>query len=450
MTSRLIAAFVGVALAAVAVLATLTLLASRSEVSDLVVKRNTETASSVVAELGSSYTDNGMSWSGADLRTARAVAVASGAIVEIRDQSGRVVSQPAPGQGLGSGPGVGGQLGRRQSGPVGEPHSYPILVDGARVGTAEIRFPIAEPAAERQVEDALRRTVVVGSILAGLVALAVGTLVARRVTRPLKQLTAAAGAMQRGDRAARAGITAEPAELGELGRAFDTMADTVQREDELRRNLTADVAHELRTPVTIVQGELEALLDGIADPTPERLSSLNDEVLRLGRIIDDLGTLSAADAAGLRLERAPVDLAAVAAGAAGALRPMAEAAGVTLTTTLGPARLEGDAARLDQIARNLIANAVKFTPSGGTVTVRVAAENGAVILEVADTGPGIPADELPDVFDRFWRGTAARATSGSGVGLAVVRELVTAHGGTVSGTSPPGGGARFTVELPAC
>ena len=248
----------------------------------------------------------------------------------------------------------------------------------------------------------------------------------------------------------RAGITSEPAEIGELGQAFDTLADTVQREDELRRNLAADVAHELRTPVTIVQGELEALLDGVSEPTPERLSSLNDEVLRLGRIIDDLAMLSAADAASLRLERTDVDLGDVAARAAEALRPTADAAGVSLITIFGPARAEGDAARLDQVARNLVSNAIKFTPAGGTITIRVATENDNAVLEVSDTGHGIPANELPDVFNRFWRGAAAGGTNGSGVGLAVVRELVTAHGGSVTVASPPGEGARFTVALPAC
>jgi two-component system sensor histidine kinase BaeS len=453
MTSRLVAAFVVVALAAVAVLATLTLLASRSEVADLVATRNVETASAVVAELGAAYEDNGASWSGVDLRTARAVAVAAGAVLELQDASGKPVLQVGQGSakgGSGAGTGNAGQFGRRpQTGVVGAARAYPIAVNGAPVGTAEIRFPLAEPAAERQVEDALRRTVAIGSVLAGVVALCVGIVVARRVTRPLRQLTAAARSMATGDRTARAGLVSEPGELGELGRAFDTMAETVQREDELRRNLTADVAHELRTPVTIVQGELEALLDGIVVTTPERLSSLNDEVLRLVRIIDDLGTLSAADAAGLRLEREQVDLAEVVANAAAALRPTAEAAGVTLATTLESIRVEGDAARLDQVARNLIANAVKFTPGGGTITIRVAARDGRAIVEVADTGPGLPDDELPNVFNRFWRGTAARKTSGSGIGLAVVQELVRAHGGTVSAASPPEGGARFTVELPA-
>ena len=446
MASRLVGAFLAVALVAVGVLAGLTLLASRNEVAGLVAKQNAQTAASVVAELGSAYSDNGGSWDGADLRTARTLAVAAGAALEVRDAGNAVV--PGPGAGAGLGPGTMRGL-RPDAGPLGTPRTYPVVVAGRTVGTAELRFPAEQPAPERQVRTALFRTVAWGSLLAGVVAVGVGVLVTLRFRRPVGRLTATARAMAAGDRTARTGLAREPAELGALARAFDAMADTIQREDELRRNLAADVAHELRTPVAIVQGELEALLDGVAEPTPERLSSLHDEALRLARLIDDLGTLSAADAAGLRLERRRIDLAEVAGGAVDALRQLADAAGVALVARLAPAPLDGDPARLEQVARNLIGNAVKFTPAGGTVTVSVAARRDGVELEVADTGPGIPPDELPHVFDRFWRGRSAAEISGSGVGLAVVAELVRAHGGTVSAASPEGGGARFTVLLPA-
>ena len=226
------------------------------------------------------------------------------------------------------------------------------------------------------------------------------------------------------------------------------MAETIEREDTLRRAFASDVAHELRTPVAIAQGELEALVDGIQQPTPERLRSLHEEMLRLARIVEDVETLAAAEAAQFRLERETVDLAEVARDVVTSLHAQADTSGLKLTTQLQPAPVDADRARLEQIARNLLGNALKFTPTGGSVAVSVASANGTARLVVEDTGPGIAQDELPHLFERFWRGQSARGSAGSGVGLAVVAELVRAHGGQVNATARPGGGARFTVTLP--
>ena len=166
-------------------------------------------------------------------------------------------------------------------------------------------------------------------------------------------------------------------------------------------------------------------------------------------MIEDVEALAAAEAAELRLERSPVELAAVVRSAAGLLAPQFEAAGVELKARLDErAVVSGDGARLGQVARNLLANALKFTPPGGSVEVSVGVHDGTASLAVADTGSGISPDELPHVFERFWRGRGARETAGSGVGLAVVDELVRAHGGSVSAESEPGRGSVFTVELP--
>lgn len=429
-----------------AVLGALTFFSSRSEVSGLVAKRNDETAASLQAALADAYTEAG-SWQTADLRPARVLARSAGATLIVRDASGRLV---AAGLGLGLGP----MMERMHpfAGPpgtgLGPPRTLEIRAGGALVGKAALRFPDAPPRPEREVRDALARTVLWGSALAALVAAAAGILVARRLSRPLRTLTHTAHAMAAGDRDARARLEREPGEIGELARSFDAMADAVAREDTLRRALVADVAHELRTPVAVLQGELEALLDGVSATDSERLRSLHDEVLRLGRLVEDLGTLSAAEAAGLRLERRPADLAEIAAAAVEPFRSQLEAAEVALETDLAPAPVNGDPARLDQVVRNLVANALKFTPAGGSVRVVAAAGDDGVRLEVRDSGPGIAAEELPRVFDRFWRGRAAAGTSGSGIGLAVVAELVHAHGGSVAAASPPEGGAVFTVRLP--
>jgi two-component system sensor histidine kinase BaeS len=226
------------------------------------------------------------------------------------------------------------------------------------------------------------------------------------------------------------------------------MARSLRHEDQLRRDMVADIAHELRTPVTILQGGTEELLDGIADPDPARLTSLHDETLRLGRLVDDLATLAAAQAAALTLQRAPADLGKIAAAAADALESQFTEAGLTLNLDTPEAAVSADEARITQIVTNLLTNAVKYTPPGGQVTLTTRADADAARLTVADTGPGIPAADLPHVFERFWRGTGAKGRSGAGIGLAVAAELAAAHGGTLTAASPPGGGAVFTLTLP--
>ena len=227
------------------------------------------------------------------------------------------------------------------------------------------------------------------------------------------------------------------------------MADSLDREDELRRNLVADVAHELRTPLAVLQGSTEALLDGIDRPDVPTLASLHDEVIRLRRLVGDLESLAAAEAAGLHLRADRVDLSDVAATAVDLLGPFAAERRVTLATDLLVARTAGDADRLLQVAVNLVANAVKFSPTDTCVTVRTATVGGNAVLEVSDQGAGIRPGDVAHIFERFWRGSEATGTTGNGVGLAIVKELVTAHRGTVSVTNNPERGARFTVQLPS-
>jgi signal transduction histidine kinase len=438
---RLLAAFVGVAAVAIAAFAGLTLWSGRSEVNDLVRRQQQTTVANTIAAVVDVYRATG-GWSGADLRTARGIAVSGGALLEIRDRDGTLLLRA----GRGLGPGGRGQP--RIGAAYGSARAIPVVVDGATVGTASVRFPENTlPPAERQLRDALTRTTVDGVLIAVAAALLVGFVVAEGITRPLRRLITAVQQLGRGDRAARANLTA-PGELGELAAAVDAMAAKLEREDELRRALTADVAHELRTPVTILTAQCEAILDGVTSPNVEQVGSLYEEVLRLGRVIEDLETLASAEAAGLRLERVPVDLAALVEETTRLLAPQFEAADVMLVTRIVPATVEGDPLRITQIVRNLLSNALKFTPTGGRVQVAVRSQDGHVELTVTDSGAGIVPDELPHVFDRFWRGTNSRKASGSGIGLAVVDQLVRAHGGQVHAANDPGGGAVFTVELP--
>jgi signal transduction histidine kinase len=303
-------------------------------------------------------------------------------------------------------------------------------------------------AADQTLRAALLNAIAGAAGLAAVLALLAGLAAARRITRPVERLIGVTRAMGAGDRAARAGPLRAPGELRELATAFDQMADALDRQEQLRRDLAADVAHELRTPIAVLQAEHEALLDGVAEPTPAALASLHEEVLRLGRIVDDLQTLAEADAAALRLARSPADLAGIAAAAAGTLAGRFEAAGITLARDLRPVHVLADAGRLHQVVTNLLTNALKFTPVGGRVTISTRPSGGAATLQVTDTGVGIPAQDLPRIFDRFWRGRQAAHVSGSGIGLAVAAELARAHGGQLTAASTHGQGTQMTLTLP--
>ncbi|WP_069742265.1 cell wall metabolism sensor histidine kinase WalK [Streptomyces sp. EN23] len=295
-----------------------------------------------------------------------------------------------------------------------------------------------------------------------------------RLVRPLHALTGAAQRMRDGEQPASVPVSGDD-EVGRLAAAFNDMSAHRARLEEQRKAMVSDVAHELRTPLSNIRGWLEAAQDGLADPDPAFVSSLLEEAVLLQHIIDDLQDLAAADAGALRLHPEPVDVRELLGQVAAAHQARAENAGVTLAVTApapGPA-LSADPVRLRQAVGNLVSNAVRHTPEGGRVTLRAfvagpdasgpfvagpgASEpyapeegGGTVVIEVTDTGSGIPADDLPRVFDRFWRAEKSRSrrTGGSGLGLAIVRKLVEAHGGTAEATSTEGEGSTFALRLP--
>ncbi|WP_257135413.1 sensor histidine kinase [Streptomyces sp. rh207] len=275
-----------------------------------------------------------------------------------------------------------------------------------------------------------------------------------RLVRPLHALTGAAQRMRDGEQPESVPVSGDD-EVGRLAAAFNDMSAHRARLEEQRKAMVSDVAHELRTPLSNIRGWLEAAQDGLADPDPAFVSSLLEEAVLLQHIIDDLQDLAAADAGVLRLHPESVEIRELLSQVAAAHQARAENAGVTLAVTAtapGPALL-ADPVRLRQAVGNLVSNAVRHTSEGGRVTLRAYAReegDGTVLVEVTDTGSGIPSDDLPRVFDRFWRAEKSRSrrTGGSGLGLAIVRKLVEAHGGTVDATSVEGEGSTFVLRLP--
>ena len=271
-----------------------------------------------------------------------------------------------------------------------------------------------------------------------------------RVGSPLAELMAAADAVAAGDLSVRVREVGRGSIAG-FARRFNRMTAELARAETARRNLTADVAHELRTPLQIIQGNLEGALDGVYEPTPAHLRATLDETRRLARLVGELQTLSLAEAGQLPLHRREVVAADLLEDVAARFAGAAAEAGVVLKVTPDAASplLFVDPERLEGVLSNLTANALRHTPAGGHVTLSATAAPGGAALTVADTGEGIAAADLPFVFDRFWRGDRARGRSaGAGLGLAIARQLVLAHGGTIDVASAPGEGTIFTIRLP--
>ena len=428
---RLALVFVAVALSAMALLAAATAVSATADISHLAATQRAELTQAMTAGAAAAW-NRADTWKGADLGPVLDVGGRIGTDVEITDSAGRRVTA-SPGFDHGKGP----------------VQHAPVIARGQRVGRIALRLTGAGfTAADDALRTALWRAIAGAAGLAALLALLVGLAVARRITRPVGQLIEVARAMGRGDRTARVGETRAPGELRDLAAAFDGMADALARQEQLRRDVVADVAHELRTPVAVLQAGHEALLDQVVEPTADQLSSLRDEVLRLARMVEDLHTLAAAEAAALQLSRSPCDLGEEAASAADRLTARFDAADVALERRLASAAVLADSDRLHQVITNLLQNALKFTPPGGHVILTAGPAGAQAKLSVSDTGSGIAEDELPHIFDRFWRGRQAAGVAGSGIGLAVVAELVRAHNGTIDVTSTEAKGTEIVVTLP--
>jgi two-component system sensor histidine kinase BaeS len=275
------------------------------------------------------------------------------------------------------------------------------------------------------------------------------------IARPLADVVTAAEAVAAGDLSVRVSAQGH-GDFDRLARVFNHMVEELEAADRQRRNLTADVAHELRTPLQIIQGNLEGILDDVYEPSDEHITATLEETRQLARLVDDLRTLSLAESGELTLVREPVDVPELLSDVQTSFSGQAEAAGiqvhVEISGDIEKKTINGDAGRLDQVLANLVANALRHTPAGGTISLQAEPVDGGVRIQVSDTGEGIAPEDLPAVFDRFWKGDRSRSHAlgaGSGLGLAIAQQLVRAHGGRIGVESELGEGTTFTVELPS-
>ncbi|SPL99735.1 integral membrane sensor signal transduction histidine kinase [[Actinomadura] parvosata subsp. kistnae] len=338
---------------------------------------------------------------------------------------------------------------------TGEPSAAPSAAECLAAARRAQLKPYVAPAALLYIGSPEDRTPAIdpygiAGVTAVILVLAVGVsvLVATRLMRPMRAVTAAARRMRAGDGSARVTVRAK-GEVGELGAAFNEMSEHLDRMEQQRKAMVSDVSHELRTPLSTIRGWLEATQDGVAELDPALTASLVEETMVLQHIIDDLQQLALADAGKLQLHPEPVDVADLLEQIATVHRAAAAGPALTVEVTGRPC-LDADPVRLRQAVGNLLTNALRHTPAGGRVSLRAHGDADDVLIEVADTGPGIAPEHLPYVFGRFWRAEKSRSrqTGGSGLGLAIVRQLAEAHGGSAAVRSEPGRGATFVLRLP--
>jgi len=389
----------------------------------------------------------------------------------VADASGRVVAA-----------GVGHRLGERLS-ETDLAQGTPLRINEELVGTliaGQSAFGMMSPAGTEFLAR-VNRALLLGVIGVGGAALILGLVLASALTRPLRELTNAARAIARGQLEQKVRVRSRD-ELGELAGAFNQMSADLARARDLRREMTADIAHDLRTPLSVILGHAEALRDGVLPPTPETFGLIHDETLHLNRLVEDLRTLSLAEAGELKLVRRPTAPSALLEHAVAAQTPRAQQQNVELRTEIEPGlpEVDVDPDRMAQVLNNLLDNALRHTPAGGVVSVQLSVisrqspvasrqsharspdtkltTDDWLLITVKDSGLGIASEDLPRIFDRFYRADKSRARDrsfasaqegGSGLGLAIAKSIVEGHGGRIWAESQPGTGAQFFIELPA-
>ncbi|HNB54449.1 MAG TPA: ATP-binding protein, partial [Anaerolineales bacterium] len=287
--------------------------------------------------------------------------------------------------------------------------------------------------------------------ISGVLAIILALILGYVLLRPVRTLTQASAALGEGDLDQRVPVEGDD-EIANLGRTFNLMAESLQQAQVRRKAMTADIAHELRTPLSVQRANLEAIQDGIYPLTPDSIQPVYEQTLLLERLVDDLRTLALADAGELELVKTETDVPGLVQRVVEQFQPNAKSRHQTIHSSLPTSCniVDADPGRIEQILGNLITNAIRHTPEDGQITVEVQCHPDQVQIDVRDTGPGIPEESLPYIFERFYRGDRSRSRmeGGTGLGLAIARRLAEAHGGRLEAGNHPAGGAMFTLTLP--
>ncbi len=424
---------------------------------DYAVKRLDQTISETVDQVTALYVRSGERWDLSILDEEGMNLLTDGLILRVEDQSGLVLWDAQVhnnGMCLRILENMAQNMQSYQANFQGgyEEQSFPAIVSGRTVGTITVGYygPYYFSDTDLQFLNALNRLLLIAGAISLAACILLGAYLARRLSKPITDVIRATGKIAAGDYDERLVPQENTAELIALSHSVNRLAETLKTQDSLRKRLTADVAHELRTPLTTLQSTVEAMLDGIWEADDVHLSSLREEILRLNKLVGELGALSRYDSEALSLTIESFDLQELCKETIRNFESDARQKGVFLTCSGTQAILSADRGKIGQVLINLLHNALKFTPAGGMISVETGSLGERAFLRVQDTGCGIPAEHLPYIFERFYRADPSRTreTGGSGIGLAIAHAIAKAHGGELLVESTVEKGSIFTLVIP--
>ncbi|MDR1377647.1 MAG: HAMP domain-containing protein [Synergistaceae bacterium] len=446
-----------VALLTVALISVLSNIFIKRRFEDYILEQQRQRTEEILSSLSQQYDENTQSWNLSFVHAIGMHALYDGYIVEVDDASGgmlwdaetcdmsacaRVIEDISQKMRTSS-PGLDGKFTET---------SFALTRNGQKIGAVRVNYFAPYFFDENDVLflEALNTVLVGSGVFSLLLAIIVGWLLARRMSNPIRRTAEVAKQMSGGDYAARIEEKTSVLELDELVLSVNRLARSLSEQENLRKQLTADVAHELRTPLTTIGTHIEAMIEGVWQPTKERLSSCHEEIQRISKLVRDIESLARVESDNLKLDKAPVNLRELAEKTLRSFETEIADKKLRLSVEGSSPEIWADRDRIRQVLVNLLSNAVKYTPPNGNIRVILSEMDAAALLVVEDDGTGIPEEELPMIFERFYRADKSRnrMSGGSGIGLAIVRSIVTAHGGKVEAGNRFEGGSRFQVRLP--
>lgn len=421
---------------------------------DYISRQESQRSESIVADLGSSYNEIG-GWSQSFLHTVGMYSLYDGYILKIYNLDGKMLwdaenhDMSLCGKIMGE---ITGRMENAKKSGNFETHSYEIAHGGNQVGSVSVTYygPFFFTESDYTFIKTLNDLLLAIGLLSAVFAVVLGSALARRLASPISKTAEIATRIAQGKYDIRFEGTPNIRELKETADAVNHLAEVLSEQENLRKRLTADVAHELRTPLSSISAHLEAMIEGIWEATPERLQGCLDEVSRLGKLVGELQELAKTENESLTLHKSGIDMLELSASVCENFSAEAERKNIALSAKGRPVVVPADEGRLRQVLTNLISNAIKYTPENGSVTLEVNESEARCLVSISDTGIGISQEELPHIFERFYRTDKSRnrKTGGTGIGLTIAKSIVEAHGGSIDVESAVGNGSCFTVVIP--
>lgn len=457
LSTKLAGSLLLIVLICVGLMILLTSFLNTREFEQFVLRGNQMYTQSVAENLGDYYEEH-RSWEGLQqvvenisLSNASRVLVSSSSNVVVADSEKKLLGESITGTGLGNGTAITAS-GRQVGSLYLVSSSSPGMGQGHGMGSPMQQAMPVISVIDEDFLNKINTSIWQMGLIAALVAFGVGVLLTRQITRPIKALNSGAVRLADGQLDYRVKVKTHD-EIGQLANSFNSLADSLEKGEKARRQMTADIAHELKTPLTVIEGTVDGILDGVFEASPEHLNSIKDQTTMLTSLIKDLRDLSLAESGQLKLNLEPLDFTALLRSMVSQYQIKAVEKKIKLVMDeqgLIP-EIKADPLRIEQVVANLLTNAIRHTPEAGQILVSVRCEGKDVVTSIADTGEGINTDDLPHIFERFYRAgdSRARCEGGTGLGLSIVKQMVEAHGGKVWAESRAGEGTIFSFSLPA-